>query len=224
MATHLQPILRQAGLFSRSGISRQTTPSRHIQPFRYLRLLYRAGRPLLLLLAFVLSGCLSEQVPTEEETTLVHVGDEAPRFTVGMLDGSESALPDLQGDVVLLTFFSTWCPTCREQMQQMQTRIVDRFAGRKFRFLPINRGETQQTVEAFCRELSISFPVGLDPDMTIYSLYATRYVPRNFIIGADGTVLLAETDYDEAMQTLLIERIEQALQAAEYPLQSASPE
>lgn len=185
--------------------------------FRYTGLLCRAVRPvvLLLLLALALPGCLSEEVQTEEETTLVRVGDEAPRFTVRMLDGSEIALFDLRGDVVLLTFFSTWCPTCREQMLQMQTQIVDRFAGRKFRFLPVSRGETQQTVEEFCRGLGIAFPVGLDPDMSIYSRYATKYVPRNFIISPDGMVLLAETDYDEAMQALLTDRIEQALQAAE---------
>ena len=106
---------------------------------------------MLFLLVLALTGCLSEDIPTEKETTLVRVGEKAPHFTVGMLDDTAITLSDLQGNVVLLTFFSTWCPTCREQMQQMQTQIVDRFADRKFRFLPINRGETQQTVQEFCR-------------------------------------------------------------------------
>ena len=119
---------------------------------------------MLFLLVLALTGCLSEEIPTEKETTLVRVGEEAPHFTVGMLDDTAITLSDLQGNVVLLTFFSTWCPTCRKQMQQMQTQIVDRFADRKFRFLPINRGETQQTVQEFCRELGIAFSVGLDPD------------------------------------------------------------
>lgn len=177
----------------------------------------RAVRPvaMLLLLALALPGCLSEEVPTEDETTLVRVGEEAPGFTVGMLDGSQVTLAALRGDVILLTFFSTWCPTCREQMQQMQSQVVDRFAGRKFRFLPISRGETQQAVGEFCRELGIAFPVGLDPDAAIYSIYATRYVPRNFIISPDGKILLSETDYDATIRRLLIEQIEQALQTTE---------
>ena len=153
---------------------------------------------MLFLLVLALTGCLSEEIPTEKETTLVRVGEEAPHFTVGMLDDTAITLSDLQGNVVLLTFFSTWCPTCRKQMQQMQTQIVDRFADRKFRFLPINRGETQQTVQEFCREL-----------------YATRYVPRNFIISPNGKILLSETDYDATIQRLLIEQIEQALQTTE---------
>ena len=170
---------------------------------------------MLFLLVLALTGCLSEEIPTEKETTLVRVGEEAPHFTVGMLDDTAITLSDLQGNVVLLTFFSTWCPTCRKQMQQMQTQIVDRFADRKFRFLPINRGETQQTVQEFRRELGIAFSVGLDPDMSIYSLYATRYVPRNFIISPNGKILLSETDYDATIQRLLIEQIEQALQTTE---------
>ena len=170
---------------------------------------------MLFLLVLALTGCLSEEIPTEKETTLVRVGEEGPHFTVGMLDDTAITLSDLQGNVVLLTFFSTWCPTCRKQMQQMQTQIVDRFADRKFRFLPINRGETQQTVQEFCRELGIAFSVGLGPDLSIYSLYATRYVPRNFIISPDGKILLSETDYDATIQRLLIEQIEQALQTTE---------
>ena len=170
---------------------------------------------MLFLLVLALTGCLSEEIPTEKETTLVRVGEEAPHFTVGMLDDTAITLSDLQGNVVLLTFFSTWCPTCRKQMQQMQTQIVDRFADRKFRFLPINRGETQQTVQEFCREQGIAISVGLDPDKSIYSLYATRYVPRNFIISPNGKILLSETDYDATIQRLLIEQIEQALQTTE---------
>lgn len=163
MTAYLRPALRQTRLFSRSGLT------------RHLGLLYRTVQPtiVLFLLVLALTGCLSEDIPTEKETTLVRVGEKAPHFTVGMLDDTAITLSDLQGNVVLLTFFSTWCPTCREQMQQMQTQIVDRFADRKFRFLPINRGETQQTVQEFCRELGIVFSVGLDPDMSIYSLYAT---------------------------------------------------
>ncbi len=142
MTAYLRPALRQTRFFSRSGLT------------RHLGLLYRTVQPtiVLFLLVLALTGCLSEEIPTEKETTLVRVGEEAPHFTVGMLDDTAITLSDLQGNVVLLTFFSTWCPTCRKQMQQMQTQIVDRFADRKFRFLPINRGETQQTVQEFCRE------------------------------------------------------------------------
>ena len=57
---------------------------------------------MLFLLVLALTGCLSEEIPTEKETTLVRVGEEAPHFTVGMLDDTAITLSDLQGNVVLL--------------------------------------------------------------------------------------------------------------------------
>lgn len=102
MTAYLRPDLRQTRLFSRSGLT------------RHLGLLYRTVQPtiVLFLLVLALTGCLSEDIPTEKETTLVRVGEKAPHFTVGMLDDTAITLSDLQGNVVLLTFFSTWCPTC----------------------------------------------------------------------------------------------------------------
>ena len=55
---------------------------------------------MLFLLVLALTGCLSEEIPTEKETTLVRVGEEAPHFTVGMLDDTAITLSDLQGNVV----------------------------------------------------------------------------------------------------------------------------
>ena len=96
----------------------------------------------------------------------------------------------------------------------MQTQIVDRF-DRKFRFLQSIEAKHSRPFKSSAALVGIVFSVGLDPDMSIYSLYATRYVPRNFIISPDGKILLSETDYDATIQRLLIEQIEQALQTTE---------
>ena len=131
-----------------------------------------------------------------ESTTLVKAGDKAPDFTVELFDGTKTSLAELKGKVVLLNFWATWCPPCRQELTRVQKDIIDRFAGRNFVFLPISRGEKREDVAAFREKMGYTFPMGLDPSQAIYDRYASNYIPRNFLIGADGKVMLATVGYD----------------------------
>lgn len=151
-----------------------------------------------LILAFVLfatTACVLDSKESADDTALVHAGDVAPDFTVEMFDRSTVTLSKLQGKVVLLTFFDTTCTTCQEMMPLMQEHIVDRFAGQEFAFLPIARGGDYQTVGAFRDDYGLTYPMGIDPDRSIYRLYATKNVPRHFVIDREGTVIFSNTDF-----------------------------
>lgn len=130
-------------------------------------------------------------------TTLVKAGDMAPDFTVEMLDGSSVTLSDLRGKVVLLNFWATWCPPCREELTHVQKEIIDRFAGKPFLFLPVSRGEKRDVVEKFREKTGYAFPMGLDPAQSIYEKYASNYIPRNFLIDADGKIVTATIGYEQ---------------------------
>jgi peroxiredoxin len=131
-----------------------------------------------------------------ESTTLVHAGDKAPDFTVEMLDGRSVTLSELQGKPVLLIFWATWCPPCREELSHLQEGVIDLF-GDKITVLPISRGEKRETVEGFLDKMGYTFPVGLDGDQSIYKKYASNYIPRCFVINAKGVVEYAGVGYDE---------------------------
>lgn len=172
-----------------------------------LALIVVIGAVLLLLPACGSRGASSQ----EEETTLVGTGEEAPDFTVEMFDGQQITLSSLRGKVVLLNFWATWCPPCREELKHVQKEIIDRFAGRDFVFLPISRGEKRETVAAFREKTGYTFPMGLDPTQTIYDRYATNYIPRNFLIDRNGKVVLASVGYDGEEFRELIRTIDKTL-------------
>ena len=144
--------------------------------------------------------------------TLAGEGAEAPDFTVEMIDGSKVALSELRGKVVLLNFWATWCPPCREELSHVQQQVIDRFAGEEFVFLPISRGEERAAVEAFRAKTGYAFPMGLDTDETIYKRYATRFIPRNFLIDRTGRVVKATVGYDD-------EEFAELLRAADAEIQ-----
>ena len=150
-----------------------------------------------------------------ESTTLVKAGDKAPDFTVEMFDGTKTSLAELKGKVVLLNFWATWCPPCRQELTHVQKDIIDRFKGNEdFVFLPVSRGETRETVAAFREKMGYTFPMGLDPEQKIYRLYASNYIPRNFLIGKDGKVISATIGYEAPEFDELILLIERQLNSA----------
>lgn len=147
-----------------------------------------------------------------ESTTLVKAGETAPDFTVELVDGSQLSLKELRGKVVLLNFWATWCPPCRQELTRVQKDIIDRFAGKEFVFLPVSRGEKRETVEAFREKTGYTFPMGLDSARTVYDRYASNYIPRNFLIDKEGKVVLATVGYDDEEFDALIRTIEKTLE------------
>lgn len=145
-----------------------------------------------------------------ESTTLIHAGDTAPDFSVEMLDGSTVTLSALQGKPVLLIFWATWCPPCREELSHLQEGVIDQF-GDSITVLPISRGEERTKVESFLDKMGYTFAVGLDGDQSIYKMYASNYIPRCFVINSNGVVEYAGVGYDEEIAAKVNETLKACL-------------
>ena len=161
------------------------------------------------------ASATNSSVPTAQDdieaTTLIHAGDMAPDFTVEMLDGSKVTLSALRGKVVLVGFWATWCPPCRQELSHMQKDVIDRFAGKDLVVLPISRGEKRKTVEEYIAKMGYTFPIGLDGDQSIYRKYASNYIPRSFVVGRDGKVVYVAVGYDEQIAKEIDTAISEAL-------------
>lgn len=137
----------------------------------------------------------AEDSSSEDEYTLINVGDQVPDFTLTMLDGSTVKMSDLRGKIVLVNFWATWCPPCRAELKRIPEEIVARFADDDFVLLAISRGEMERTVSAFMEENGYKFNPGLDGDQSVYGLFATNYIPRNYLVGKDGKVVMMSLGY-----------------------------
>jgi peroxiredoxin len=115
------------------------------------------------------------------------VGQRAPDFTVTLTDGRELALSDLRGQVVLLNFWATWCAPCRFEMPEFQSVfLTNQDAG--FIVLAVNVMERLEQIETYAAELGLTFPIALDPNGAINSLYRVTGYPSTYIIDANGVI------------------------------------
>ena len=157
------------------------------------------------IIPLVACGSITEGLPTHEESSIVVVGDEAPDFTATLLSGESVSLAALRGGEVLLVLFSHECPDCKMFLDDMQAAKAE-FDELGVVILLVARDGESGVVEAYMSENGYEFDVVADPDRAIYSLYATTYVPRTYLIDKEGYVVYATVEYKPNYVKDILER------------------
>jgi peroxiredoxin len=142
--------------------------------------------------------------------TLFPEPQELPEIRVPALDGKTLDLADFRGSYVLLNFWATWCPPCRAEMPSMQ-KLYDHFKDSGFAVLAISVGEKTETVSEFLKKTPYAFPIGLDPQGELGSVFASRGIPTTYLVNSEGKavggIIGSREWYDqttiEAFQALL---------------------
>ena len=120
------------------------------------------------------------------------------RFDVSLLDGTVLSSEDIEGSVVLLDFWTSWCVPCIAQMPDMVT-IQEKYKDRDdFMLIAMNRGEDHQTVQRFVKRHPYTFPVGIDTTGHLSDFFEASPIPQSILIGKNGGLRLRHVGRDGA--------------------------
>lgn len=115
------------------------------------------------------------------------MGESAPDFQAQNLDWQTISLSDLRGKPVLLNFWATWCPPCREEMPYLQ-QIHEEWSGEGLIVLAVNIGESPAAVEEFAQVYNLTLPILLDINGAAAQVYNVTAIPATFFIDRDGII------------------------------------
>jgi len=113
----------------------------------------------------------------------------APEITVTPLSGNSIKLSELKGKVVLLNFWATWCPPCREEIPSMM-KLNTAMAGKPFQMVAVSVDEGgRPAIESFFRTSGFTLPAYTDPGNKAATAYGITGVPETFIINKSGIIV-----------------------------------
>jgi len=173
-------------------------------------------RSALLVLVFllVLVGCDQEQTPPAKITPTaaapasgVELGARAPDFTLTDLQGQKVMLSQFRGQVVLVNFWATWCPPCREEMPSMES-LHRRFKDQGLVLLALNVDEDgAPAVIDFLKGKDYTFPILLDTGAEVQNLYQVFRFPETFVIDRNGNIVDRVIGGRNWMSDVMVKRI-----------------
>ena len=141
----------------------------------------------LFLLLLVLYLGFQKHQTEEDQSKSALIGKLAPEFTLKTLDGKEVSLKDFKGKVVLLNFWATWCPPCKEELPLFE-EVYQKYKDKGFVILAINTDP--ENLQDFLKKsnIKITFPILIGEDRLL-ELYPVRGLPTSFLIDREGKIV-----------------------------------
>lgn len=122
------------------------------------------------------------------------VGDQVPEFSFVSLDGEKMTNKDLEGKIVLLNFWATWCGPCVKEMPDL-----NKFVGTQnpddFVVVALAREQDNETIKPFAVRNGYDFIFVSDMDKAVYSNFADRSIPRNVVLDSNGKIIFQLLGY-----------------------------
>ncbi|HEX4793531.1 MAG TPA: TlpA disulfide reductase family protein [Humisphaera sp.] len=111
-------------------------------------------------------------------------GDKLPDLASFKLEGP---LPKVEGQVVLLDFWASWCDPCKASFPEME-KLHKAFAARGLTIVAVSVDEKQENMQRFVKSTNVSFPIVRDAQQKLVASADVKAMPTSFMIDRAGKI------------------------------------
>jgi thiol-disulfide isomerase/thioredoxin len=116
-------------------------------------------------------------------------GRPAFSFKLPARGGGEVDLSAFRGKTVLVNFWATWCPPCREEMPSL-SRLAQTFDPQSFEVVTVSVDDGWAPIEKFLATPKTPYQVALDEGAKVSRTYGTTKFPESYLVDRDGKLRL----------------------------------
>jgi peroxiredoxin len=162
----------------------------------------RVAAAAMTVLLLVAIGVGNAAVPT--------TGGEAPDFVLKSRSGENVRLSEYRGQVVMLSFWATWCGDCRAQLKQLGT-MREQYQGAGVELLAVSLDQNLRQADALADGLNAAYPVLHDASGEVGKLYDVAKVPVVVLIDRSGVIRDVFEGYRRGSEQQYLERVQALL-------------
>ncbi len=134
----------------------------------------------------------------------------APDFTLTSFDGETVTLSELRGQVVIINFWASWCPPCRDEAPYLEA-TWRKYKDKGVFFIGVDYADTEKEALAYIDEFDITYFNGPDVGTIISQEYRMDGVPETYFVAKNGELRgtkigpLFPPELDQRIEELLAE-------------------
>ncbi|MEA2490644.1 MAG: hypothetical protein QOH21_2436 [Acidobacteriota bacterium] len=148
---------------------------------------------------------------TAHQPSGTDIGAMMPEYSASWLDGSKFEVASLRNKVVLLNLWATWCGPCRTEIPELQM-IHQKYAARGFEVVGVSVDETgPEAVKEFVDQQKVTYPIALDPEGKLASIFQTSVLPTSVLIDRNGRIVWKKYEQILPNDKALLAAIEKSL-------------
>jgi thiol-disulfide isomerase/thioredoxin len=164
---------------------------------------------------------------TVEETRLVIANPVRartpfpPHFSFTTQENQTVSNASLQGKVVLLDFWGTWCPPCRESVPILRN-LNKKYAGKPFQLLGVSSDDDEDVLKTFIAAQHMDWSEYIDLSEQVLQAFKIDSFPTYIVLDRDGVIRFRQSGFGETTQGELEEAINKALKRESDPKLAAA--